>query len=402
MDFSLSTEVQEMQSLCRDFLEREVYPLESRVQSEGFYSLKGELDGVRARAKQTGLFAPHMPKAEGGAGLDLVTQAHLSEVLGRSFFGHYAFNFNAPDVGNMELLHAYGSEAQKAEFLAPLVRGECRSTFLMTEPEHAGSNPIWMSTSAKLDGDAWVIRGHKWFASSADGAAFAVVMAVTDPEAENPYARASMFLVPTDVDGFERVRNISIMGHAGEGWLSHAEIMLHGVRVPTKNLLGPRGGGFKLAQTRLGPGRIHHATRWVGVCERAFDLMCRRAAERELSPGKPLGQKQAIHEFIADSRAEIDAARLMVLRAASQVQAKGEYREDVSLIKFYVANVMQRVLDRAIQVHGALGMTDDTPLAFFYAHERAARIYDGPDEVHKTVVARSILKRYGVDTGRVA
>jgi alkylation response protein AidB-like acyl-CoA dehydrogenase len=297
----------------------------------------------------------------------------------------------------MELLHAFGSPEQKERWLAPLVRGEIRSTFLMTEPEHAGSNPVWMSTTATKAGSEWVLRGHKWFATAADGAAFGVVMALSDPDAENLHARASMFIVPTDAEGYELIRNISVMGHSGSGWMSHGEVMLHGVRVPDGNLLGPRGAGFRLAQTRLGPGRIHHATRWVGVCERALDMMCRYAVERELAPGKPLGMKQTIQEWIAESRAEIEGARLMVLQAAWKIERHGEYREDVSLIKFHVANVMQRVLDRAIQVHGGLGVTDDTPLAFWYSHERAARIYDGADEVHKAVVARRILKAYGLD-----
>ncbi|MBW2459901.1 MAG: acyl-CoA dehydrogenase family protein, partial [Deltaproteobacteria bacterium] len=308
--------------------------------------------------------------------------------------GHLAFNFAAPDVGTMELIHAFGTPEQKKRWLEPLVDGTTRSTFLMTEPEHSGSNPVWMSTTAKRDGDDWVIRGHKWFATGADGADCAVVMAVTDPDAENPFARASMFLVPTDAEGFALVRNISVMGQTGSGWASHGEVMLHGVRVKDDALLGMVGGGFMLAQSRLGPGRIHHASRWVGVCRRALDMMCRHATERELAPGKPLATRQTVQEWIAESRAEIEALRLLVLQTAWKIERDGEYRDDVSLIKFYGAGVLQRVLDRAIQVHGALGMTDDTPLA--YSHERAARIYDGPDEVHKRVLARSMLKRYGL------
>ena len=396
MDFSLSDRVVAMRELAADFCRREVEPAERLLAAQGFSGLEALMAPVRARARETGLFAPHMPEALGGAGLPLLEQAQLSEVLGMHPLGHYAFNFQAPDVGNMELLHAFGSPSQKERWLGPLVRGELRSTFLMTEPEHAGSNPVWMSTTAQRDGDTWVLRGHKWFASSADGASVAVVMAVTNPEAKNAYGRASMFVVPTDSEGFELIRNIPVMGHAGSGWMSHAEIMLHGVRLPADALLGPEGGGFLLAQSRLGPGRIHHASRWVGVCRRALDMMCRRAAERELAPGKPLATRETVQTWIAESRAEIEAARLMVLQAAWKIERHGEFREDVSLIKFYVAGVLQRVLDRAIQVHGALGMTDDTPLAFWYSPERAARIYDGPDEVHKRVVARSMLKSYGV------
>ncbi len=397
MDFSTTERVLTVRKLAREFLTREVEPIESGIAAHGWSGLDERLAPVRERARETGIFAPHMPEELGGAGLTLLEQAQLSEELGRNLLGHYVFNFAAPDVGNMEVLHAFGTQQQKERWLVPLVRGEIRSTFLMTEPEHAGSNPVWMSTIATRDGGGWVLRGHKWFATAADGASFAVVMAVTDPGADNPYARASMFIVPTDAEGFELIRNISVMGHVGDGWMSHGEVMLHGVRVPDENMLGPSGDGFKLAQTRLGPGRIHHATRWIGVCEHALDMMCRHAATRELSPGRMLGTKQTVQEWIAESRAEIEAARLLVLQTAWKIEQHGEFREDVSLIKFHVANTMQRVLDRAIQVHGALGVTDDTPLAFWFSHERAARIYDGPDEVHKAVVARRILKAYGLD-----
>jgi alkylation response protein AidB-like acyl-CoA dehydrogenase len=263
----------------------------------------------------------------------------------------------------------------------------------MTEPDLPGSNPTWMKTTAVRDGDSWVIEGHKWFTSSADGARFAIVMAVTDPGAQ-PHRRASMIIVPTDTPGFERLRNIPVMGHTGEGWSSHAEIRYRACRVPLTNLLGSEGAGFQLAQERLGPGRIHHTMRWIGICERAFALLCARAAARELEPGEPLGHKQIVQAWIAESRAEIDAARLMVLRAAWAIDGGGAKaaRREISLIKFHVAGVMERVLDRAIQAHGALGVSDDTPLAFFYRSERAARIYDGPDEVHKMAVARQILK----------
>lgn len=400
MDFSQTERVQTLCKTAADFVAAELAPLETRLLAEGWDKVRPALDEVRQKAKATGLFTPHLAKDEGGAGLSLLEQAQVSEVLGRNLLGHYAFNFQAPDVGNMELLHAFGSDEQKKKYLEPLAKGELRSCFLMTEPEHAGSNPVWMSTTAVLEGDEWVLNGHKWFATAADGASFGVVMAVTDPEEENRYGRASMFIVPTDGEGYELIRNISIMGHEGSGWLSHAEVRLTNLRVPKDALLGPRKGGFKLAQTRLGPGRIHHATRWVGVCNRALDMMCQRAASREVAPGKELAQQQTIQEWIAESKAEIEAARLMVLQAAWKIEQHGEYREDVSIIKFFVAGVLQRVLDRAIQVHGALGMTDDTPLAFWYSHERAARIYDGPDEVHKRVVARELLGQYGVKLKR--
>jgi len=401
LEFSRSERVDTILEMVRRFMKNEVYPLEPAFRYKSFRELLPELEAVRDKVRQMGLFAPHIPEALGGAGLSLTELAHLSEELGRSPLGHYVFNCQAPDIGNMELLLAHGTDAQKERFLMPLVRGETRSCFLMTEPEHAGSNPVWLSTAARLEQGQWVIRGHKWFATGADGAGFAVVMAVTDPEQENRFGRASMILVPTDTERFELIQNIAVMGHRGDDYASHGEVMLHGVRVPEENLLGPRGMGFMLAQERLGPGRIHHCMRWIGVCERAFDLMCDHAATRELAPGKPLGTRQTIQEWIADSRAEIHASRLMVLHAAWRIEQEGTYgaREEISLIKFWVANVMQRVLDRALQAHGGLGMTDDTPLAFWYRHERAARIYDGADEVHKTVVARRILRDHGISLG---
>ena len=399
MDFAEPPRVASIRELVRDFLDREVHPLEATFLADGFLSVEPELELRRQRAKATGLFAAHVPEAFGGGGLSLPEFAHMSEELGRSPLGHYVFNCQAPDVGNMELLMEFGTSEQQERWLAPLVRGEIRSCFTMTEPELAGSNPVWLATTAVRNGDDWVLRGHKWFATGADGAAFAVCMAVTDPDNPDPYRRASMVIVPTDTPGYELIGNLSVMGHRGGGWASHGEVAYHGARVPADHLLGPEGAGFALAQSRLGPGRIHHCMRWIGVAERAFDLMCRHAAERELAPGKPLGTKQIVQQWVAESRAEIHAARLMVLHAAWRIETEGAKaaREEISLIKFSVARTLQRVLDRAVQTLGGLGMTDDTPLAMWWAHERAARIYDGADEVHLEVVARRILRGYGLD-----
>jgi alkylation response protein AidB-like acyl-CoA dehydrogenase len=266
----------------------------------------------------------------------------------------------------------------------------------MTEPDFPGSNPVWMGTAAIRDGGDYVINGRKWFTSGADGASFAIVMAVTDPDAE-PHHRASLLIVPTDSPGFRRVRNIPCMGHVGDDWASHAELAFEGCRIPRENRLGEQGAGFATAQARLGPGRIHHAMRWIGVCRRALDLMCHRAALRDLAPGEPLGRQQTVENWIAESLAAIEAARLLVLNAAWTIDTRGirETREAISLVKFHVAGIMQEIVDRAIQTHGALGISDDTILSWFYRQERGARIYDGPDEVHKTVVARRILKRQG-------
>ena len=375
-------QVEELLRRVRAFVREELVPLEDRFRMEPFRALLPALAEARARVKELEMWAPHLPRELGGLGLTLAEFGRVSEELGRSPLGHLAFNCQAPDVGNMELLHAHGTPEQRRRFLEPLVRGEVRSCFAMTEPEHAGSNPVHLSTRAVLDGGEYVIDGHKWFTSAADGAAFAIVMAVTGPNAEKPHALASMLLVPAGTPGFRIVRNIPVMGEAGEDYFSHAEVVFEGCRVPAENRIGEEGSGFRLAQERLGPGRIHHCMRWIGICERAFEMMCRRAADRELSPGQPLASRQAVQHWIAESRAEIDAVGA---RAA---------RVEISTIKFYVAGVLQRVLDRAIQVHGALGMTDDTLLSFWYRHERGARIYDGPDEVHKSLVAREVLKAF--------
>ncbi|HSI75600.1 MAG TPA: acyl-CoA dehydrogenase family protein, partial [Lunatimonas sp.] len=241
-----------------------------------------------------------------------------------------------------------------------------------------------------------VINGHKWFTTGADGAAFSIVMVVTDPDNMNPYQRASMILVPLDTPGCKLVRNIPIMGDAGEDYLSHGELTFLDCKVPKRNLIGEAGQGFALAQERLGPGRIHHCMRWIGICERVLEMMCRRAISRELNPGKFLSQQQTIQNWIAESAAEIKASRLMVLDTAKKIQKVGNKaaKEEISMIKFFVSDVLMKVIDRAIQVHGALGITDDTLLSFWYRHERGARIYDGPDEVHKSVLARKILKNY--------
>jgi alkylation response protein AidB-like acyl-CoA dehydrogenase len=398
LDFSESPKVREIRGLVREFMQKEVYPLEPLLRGKGFVALLPTLKKVRERARQTGLWAAHVPEEYGGAGLKLTEFAHMSEELGKSPIGHYLFNVQAPDVGNMEILMEHGTPEQKARFLLPLVHGEIRSCFTMTEPEFPGSNPVWMGTTARKEGNEWVIRGHKWFATSVEGATFAICMAVTNPDAPSPYTRASMIVVPTDTAGFEFIGNISVMGERGGDWASHAEVSYQGARVPLANILGKEGMGFVIAQERLGPGRIHHCMRWIGICERALDILCRHAATREISPGKPLGTKQMVQQWIAESRAEINAARLMVLHAAWKIEQEGTYaaREEISLIKFTVARTMQRIIDRAIQGLGGFGMTDDTPLAFWYAHERAARIYDGADEVHIEVVARRILRNYGI------
>ena len=383
------------------FLKEFIYPIEKEIIYGSFKSHLPKLRELRKLAKSKCLFTPHLSLDEGGLGLSLHEFARVSEILGTSPLGHYIFNCNAPDIGNMELMHQFASPFLKETFLKPLQRGEIRSCFAMTEPEHAGSNPIHMSTKAVLEGDEYVINGHKWFTTAADGAHFTIVMAITNPEAENVYQRASMILVPLDNPGYRLIRNISIMGDEGEDYLSHGEVEFTNCRVPKSYLIGEEGQGFTLAQVRLGPGRIHHCMRWIGICERALGLMCDRAMSRELNPGKFLSGQQTIQNWIAESAAEIKASRLLVLHTAEKIEKEGAKaaKEDISTIKFFVSDVLMKVLDRAIQVHGALGITDDTLLSFWYRHERGARIYDGPDEVHKSVLAKSILKSRALNGG---
>ncbi len=395
MDFDIPQPTRDLLARVRSLVDEHVIPAESEILGPGPSGDEPLVQALRARVKAAGLWGPQIPRELGGMGLALLEHGMVSEELGRSPIGHLCFGCQAPDAGNLEILHRYGSAEQKRRWLEPLAAGEIRSCFAMTEPECAGSNPTELRTRARREGDDYLIDGHKWFTSGADGAAFAIVMAVTNPDAP-PHARASQIVVPTGTPGFERVRNVPVMGHAGRGWGSHAEIRFTGCRVPVANRLGEEGSGFLIAQERLGPGRIHHCMRWIGICERAFELMCRRAASREIAPGKSLASRQIVQAWIAESRAAINAARLLVLDAAWKIDHRGfaAAREEVSLIKFYAAEVMSQVVDRALQVHGALGVSSDTVLAFFYAHERGARIYDGPDEVHKMVVARRITERY--------
>ena len=375
----------------RGFMDEHIYPSEAAIEREDDDSFL-LLDELRDRACAEGLWAPHVPPEAGGTGLGFLYYACLNEEIGRSLYAQLVFGCQAPDAGNAEILHLFGTEAQKEQFLRPLVAGEVRSFFAMTEPDVAGSDPTLLRTRALRDGDDWVIDGHKWFSSGADGAGFAIVFAITDPEAEQ-HRRGTMLLVPADAAGVEIVRSVPVMGHAGRGWNTHCEVRFEGVRVSVENVLGGEGEAFRLAQKRLGPGRIHHVMRWLGQMQRAFELMCRYANEREAFGG-PLAEKQTVQNWVADSAAEIQACRLLTMDAARKIDEGSEARVEVSLLKFYAANALVQVIDRAIQVHGARGLTDETPLAQMALHARAARIYDGPDEVHRMVVARRILKSF--------
>jgi len=383
--------IAERRERVRAFMEEHVYPNEQALarEDDAADALVREL---QQEARDAGLWAPHLPPEAGGSGSGFIEYAYLNEEIGRSQYAQLVFGCQAPDAGNGEILHLFGTDDQKERFLRPLVGGATRSFFGMTEPEVSGSDPTGLQGRAERDGDEWVINAHKWFSSGADGAGFGIVMVVTEPDAA-PHQRASMIIVPTDTPGYELVRRIPVMGHEGRGWGTHCETRFADVRVPLDNTLGEPGAGFLIAQKRLGPGRIHHVMRWLGQMQRAFDLMCSYALARKTF-GEPLADKQTVQNWIAESAAEIQACRLMTLQAAQRIDEGDEARVEISLIKFYAARVLGDVIDRALQVHGGLGMTEDTPLASMWRAARAGRIYDGPDEVHKLVVARRMLRAY--------
>ncbi len=396
MDITISEKMAVILEMVEKFVDTELVPLENEMLFGDPETLATSVAAAQEKVRQMGMWAPNHPVEFGGLGLNMVEHGLLSEALGRSPLGHLVFNTQAPDAGNIEILHMFATEMQREQFLRPLVAGEVRSCFSMTEPMMPGSNPTMMGTTAVRDGDHFVINGQKWFTSSADGAAFAIVMAVTDPDAP-PHQRASMIIVPTDTPGFNLVRNVSVMGHSGSGHASHGEIIYQSCRVPVENLLGPQGAGFAIAQERLGPGRIHHCMRWLGIAQRSFDLMCSYANQRHITAsGETLADRQIIQIWAAELEAEIRGARLQTLHAAWMIDQHGAKaaRNEISAIKFSVANTMLKAVDTAIQVHGALGVTDDTILSYWYRHERAARIYDGADEVHKTSLGKRILGRY--------
>ena len=390
-ELAIEPQVKERRAQVRAFMEKHVYPNEAALEREDD-AADALIFELRERAKEAGIWAPHLPPEAGGTGSGFIEYALLNEEIGRSMWAQLVFNCQAPDAGNGEILHLFGTDEQKEQFLRPLVEGTARSFFSMTEPEVSGADPTGLQTTAVADGEEWVIDGHKWFSSSAEGATFGIVMAVTDPDAP-PHRRMGQILVPADTPGVEVVRPIPVMGHEGRGWSTHCEVRYTGVRVPLENVLGEPGDGFRIAQKRLGPGRIHHVMRWLGQMERAFELMCSYALEREVGGG-PLAEKQTVQNWIADSAAEIQACRLMTLDAARKLDEGDEARIEVSLIKFFAARVLHDVIDRAIQVHGGRGLTDLSPLGQMYIHARGARIYDGPDEVHRMVVARRILKTF--------
>jgi len=391
VDFTLSPQIKDLRARVSSFMDENIYPNEDALGAEDEASER-LMRQIQAKVKGEGMWAMFIGPEAGGSGEGFLPYAYVNEILGRSPYAPRAFGCQAPDTGNAEILHQFGSPELQERWMKPLIAGEIRSFFSMTEPEVSGADPTNLQTRAERDGDEWVINGHKWFSSAADGSAFGIVMARSDPDGL-PHRRFSQIVVPTESPGLKLVRNISVMGHAGHGYGSHSEIRYEDVRVPVTNTLGKPGDGFLIAQKRLGPGRIHHAMRWLGQAQRAFEIMCRYALKREVFGG-PLAEKQTVQNWIADSVAQIQACRLLTMHAAAKIDSGGDARVEISLIKFYGANMLHDVLDRAIQTHGALGVTDDTPLASMYRHARAARIYDGPDEVHRMVVSRRVLRRF--------
>jgi acyl-CoA dehydrogenase len=401
MDFTPSDRVLQLRERIEGFLDEHYYPVELEV----LQALDSEvapgvpypriLVEMRERAKAEGLWNLFLADDDHGAGLTNWEYGMLCEVMGRSVAAGMVFNCAAPDTGNMEILVDHGTPEQQARWLQPLLDGDIRSCFSMTEPETAGSDPTNLAAHAELDGDEWVINGVKWFTSGAVGADLAIAMIVTEPDAA-PHKRASMILVPTDAPGFNLLRPVSVMGHAGGP--GHCEIEYRDCRVPADSVLGARGAGFVIAQDRLGPGRIHHCMRAIGAAERAIELMCKRAVNRSAF-GSTLAEKQFVQDFVAKSRIEVDQARLLTLYAAWQMDTLGkrEARQAISMIKVVAANMVMDVLDRAMQVHGSLGVSDDTPLAMLWRGLRMLRLADGPDEVHKMVIALREINRWRED-----
>jgi acyl-CoA dehydrogenase len=398
-DFSTEPEFEEKLAWMRAFVRDEVFPLETLDLS--YEQVLVVVRPLQERVKAEGLWAAHLPPGLGGMGFGQVRLGLMHEILGQSPLAPVVFGNNAPDSGNAELLAVgiedTGDEAMRERWLQPLLDGALRSAFSMTEPAVAGSDPTLLRTSAVRDGDEWVINGHKWFTTNGSVADFLIVMAVTNPDV-HPYQGSSMIIVPVDSPGVEIVRDVATMEDPGTSYGrfgNHAEIRYADVRVPVENLVGREGSGFVLAQKRLGPGRIHHCMRWLGQSRRAFDMLCERAVSR-YAHGSTLAEKQTIQNWVADSMAEMAAARLMTLQAAWKMDQEGASaaRLEIAMIKYFGAKVLYDVIDRSIQVHGSLGFSCDLPLEHMYRAARAARLYDGPDEVHRQTVARQVLKGY--------
>ncbi len=403
MDFAYTARVEELRRRLNDFMDGHVYPAEAVYRDQ--MEKSGDphhhpkvIEDLKAEARSRGLWNLFLPDSETGAGLSVLEYAPLAEISGRSpFLAPEAMNCSAPDTGNMEILHMFGTPDQKAAWLQPLLEGEARSAFSMTEPDVASSDATNIATRIDEDGGEWVITGRKWFSSGAASprCRFTIVMGVTDPDAD-PHRRQSMVVVPLDAAGVSVVREPAVFGYQDRG--GHPEIRFDGVRVPQSNLLGERGGGFAIAQARLGPGRVHHCMRAIGAAERCLDLMVQRSQARTAF-GRPLSEQGVVREWIADARIKIEQARLLVLKTAWMIDNLGTKaaRIEIAAIKVAAPAVLTHVADRAIQLFGAAGFTEDFPLAAMYSIGRWLRVADGPDEVHMRSVARAELGRLGPD-----
>jgi acyl-CoA dehydrogenase len=391
IDFSFSPEVEEVRLRVRAFIQSEVAPRETDElwTTDGRRKLVETIIELRQKAHAAGLWLPHMPRAWGGMELGPTALAAVSSEAARTRLGAFIMNCQAPDEGNMHTLLHFGTEEQKEKYLKPLCKGIQRSCFAMTEPEVAGSDPTLIQTHAVLDGDDYVINGHKWFITGAHGAQFAILIAKTNPDSEIPQERNSAFIVETNTPGWNLVRDIETMA----GGHNHCEIRIENMRVPKTNLLGRLGGGHELGQARLGPARLAHCMRWLGQIELALELMIDRAQKR-FSHGSLLSEKQGIQWLIADSGMELYAAKLMVLHAAYRIENKLPFKTEVSYCKHHVANTLWRVIDRAVQVHGALGYSTDSPLSKMLAQARWARFADGADEIHQMRIAQMLMQAY--------
>jgi acyl-CoA dehydrogenase len=396
-DFSTDPDFQQHLDWMTEFVRERIWPLETLLDELGWEGLIRAVAPLQEQVKARGLWAAHLDPELGGQGFGQVKLGLMHEILGTSPIAPLAFGNAAPDSGNSEILALAGTPEQKDRYLHPLLAGDLKSAFSMTEPDTAGSDPTLLKTRAIKDGEDWVINGRKWFSSNGSIADFLIVMAVTDPEAR-PHQRASMLIVDADTPGVQILRDVATMEHPWESYGrygNHAEIVYDNVRVPGTALLGAQGAGFLIAQQRLYPGRIHHCMRWLGVAKRAFDMLCERSLYR-YAHGNVLAKHETVQNWIADSAAEMQAARLMTLHAAWKMDSEGvaAARQDIAMIKFFGASVLHNVVDRALQAHGSLGYSTDLPLEAMYRYARGARFYDGPDEVHRASVARQVLRGY--------
>jgi acyl-CoA dehydrogenase len=401
MDFAYSEKVNELRARMNDFMERYVYPNErtyhEQIAASGNPFHHAEIvDELKAKARAEGLWNLFLPDNEYGAGLTNQEYAPLAEITGRVHWAPEVFNCSAPDTGNMEILAQFGTPDQKRDWLRPLLDGEIRSAFAMTEPEVASSDATNIQLTIRREGDEYVLDGHKWWISGAmrPRCKILIVMGKTAPDSSDRHRQQSMILVPVETPGVTVVRNLPVFGYIENE--SHCEVTFEGVRVPASNILGGEGDGFAIAEARLGPGRIHHCMRCIGAAQRALELMCARVSER-VAFGKPLAQQGVIQEWIAASAIEIEQARLLTLKAAWMIDTVGKKaaQSEIAMIKVVAPSVMTRVADRAIQAFGGAGVSDDFPLAGMYAGGRTLRLADGPDEVHKRAIARSLLRHYG-------